>query len=579
MALSRSARTYVTLAVVVIFLAIAGFATFFLMNRYFGQQAQTTELRGRASIGPTGTATITLESKTMTRYVKDEFPVDIVLDTGNTAVTGAGLRVSYTATGTTPGLQVVDADSNTGNGTQLISFASQNLPGCTESFNSVSKEGADRYHIDFGVTCPQGYNSNGKKIVATILFRANAAGSFTIDHDPSKAIVTRQSDGNDTLTTIPAITVSVLADTAAPLVEFTTDSLITNTDGKLATNSARATFNWKGTEQPPRETDTVLLDQYIEYQSKLNAAAWPTVWTKGSPTVTLQNLAHNITTGHTVQVRGRDRNNNISTIISKNFLVDLTPTISSIAPTHAAGGQEITITGFNFGPTKGTVKFGTVSQGTTNITTWTDERIVVKVPATANGGTVQVAGLSRPLSNAVAFNLDTNVRIVMNIQGWGQDRGPRKVDVVVSKGTYEARFVGLDATWSAADSAYVVVTPALTDTGLLTGTGYVVSVKPESRLRKRFTGITVTRGTQIAVVKKAAADLMKVGDVNGDNKITILDFGDMVRPENKFTIDGTPIDTTTRKYDLNGDGKLTIADISLLLTNYTQLETPGDAEK
>lgn len=578
MAMSRSARTYLTLGIVVVFLAIAGAATYFVMTRYFGQDAESTELRGRASVGPTGTASITLETKGTTRYLRDEFPVDIVLNTGNKQVTGGGLRVSYTAPGTTAGLDVVDADPTRG-GAQIISFASQNLEGCSEQFNTVSREAATgRMHIDFGFTCPNGYNSNGNKIIATILFRANTAGTYTLDHDPSKAIITDKDTGNDTLTTIPALTLTIAADSAAPLVELTTDTLITRTDGKFATNSASVIFNWKGTEQPVRADDTVLLDQYIEYQYKMDAAAWPTTWTKGQLSATVPNLTHNITTGHTFQVRGRDRNNNISTIVSKNFLVDLTPTISSIAPTHAAGGQQITINGFNFGPTKGTVRFGTVVVGTTAIPTWTDTRIVVTVPATANGGTVQVVGVGRPVSNTIAFALDTNLKIVMNMQGLGQDRGAKKVDVVVSKGTYEARFTGLDATWSTADSAYVVVTPALPDTGLTTAATYVVSVKEQSRLRKKFTAVTITRGAQSVLVKKAAADLQKVGDVNGDNKITILDFSDMVRPGN-FTGLSNPVSESTRKYDLNGDGSLTAADISLLLTNYTQLETPGDAEK
>lgn len=578
MAMARQTRTYFLIGTVLVFLAIAGAATFFVFNRFF-RQGETTELRGRASVGGAGTASITLETKSLTRYAKDEFPVDIVLDTGNTAVSAVALGLSYTSAGTTPELEVVDADP-TRAGAQIISFVSQNMVGCSDQINQVAREtaGERRVFIDFGATCTgaEGYNSNGKKIIGTILFRANSAVTKTIEHDPTKAIVTRKSDGLDTLNAIPHITVTVLADTQAPLVEFAGDSLATRADGKFATNSANVTFTWKATEKPDRADDTTLLDQYVDFQYRFDAAAWPTTWVK-EKTIT-RAFAHNVVAGHTIYVRGRDRNLNVSAPISKNFLVDLTPTISNIEPTHAAGGAQIAINGFNFGVTKGTVYFGTAAVTTTNIISWTNEKIIVKVPATA-GTTVRVQPPApQPTSNSVAFNLDTTLRIVMNLQGLGQDRGPKKVTVVVSRGTYEQRFTGLDAAWSGADAAYVVTTPPLADTGLVTATNYVVSVKETSRLRKRFATVTVTRGSQNPLVKKVAADVMKVGDVNADNKISVLDFSDMVRPGN-FTGLSTTVTTANGKYDLNGDGALTAADISLLLTNYTQLETLGDAEK
>jgi hypothetical protein len=594
--MARRTRTFLLIGAV-IFLAIAGVATFLVLNRFF-QRGESTEVRSRASVGSSGTASITLETKSLTRYVKDEFPVDIVLDTGNTAVSAVALGLSYTSSGTTPELEVEDADGIR-SGIQIISRISQNMPGCTEQINQVAREtaGERRVFIDFGATCTStdGYNSNGKKVIATIVFKANSAIVKTLEHDPTKAIVTRKNDGLDTLNAIPHITITIAADTQAPIVQLTGDSLVgrrqgtlldlnkqtllpeeNNSDVTYSTNSANVRFDWNGTEQPPRADDTALLDQYVEFQYRFNDQAWPATWVK-EKTFT-RAFGHNITTGHTIYVRGRDRNNNISAPVSKNFLVDLTPRIFGIDPTHAAGGAQIVINGFNFGATKGSVLFGAAVVTGADIISWADQRIVVKVPGTAGTSVAVQPPAPRPVSNSFSFNLDTTLRLVMNLQGLGQDRGAKKVDIVISRGTYEQRFSGVDATWSAADAAYVVVTPPLTDAGLTTGTNFVVSVKATSRLRKRFTAVPVTRGTQNALVKKVVSDALKVGDVNNDNKISILDFSDMVRPGN-FTGLSTAVTAANAKYDLNGDGALTAADIALLLANYTQLETLGDAEK
>ncbi len=578
MPLSRRVRTYLTLGVIVAVLAIGGLVTFFVMNRFF-QPGQTTEIRGRASVGAAGTATVTLKTGSNTRYVKDEFPVDIVLNTGNTAVSAVALGLNYVSAGTTPDLEVVDTDT-TRSGIQIQSKVLQNMPGCADQINEVSREasGERRVFIDFGATCASGagYNSNGEVVIATIVFRANAAAERIIQHDPTKAIVTRKSDGNDTLNAIPSITIKISADAQPPVVQFTTNTLTTQADGKLATKSANVNFNWKGTENPQRAADTVGLANAVEFQYRFDAAGWPAAWT--TDTSVTASLTHNITTGHTIYVRGRDKIGNISTEISQNFLVDLTPTITSIVPTHAAGGQQITIHGFNFGSTKYLVYFGTAYVQTTSLPLWTDETIVAIVPATANGGTVHVLPSGRPASNKVSFALDTNLKIVMNLQGIAQDRGVKKLAVTVTRVNYEQKFTNLDATWNGTENAYVVVTPPLTDNANLITAYYSVSVKETSRLRRLFTNVYLTRGSQNAVSKKAATDLMLVGDVNGDNKITILDFSDMVK-EGNFVGLSNAIKDTTRKYDLNGDNFLTAADISLLLTNYTKLETPGDAEK
>ena len=85
------------------------------------------------------------------------------------------------------------------------------------------------------------------------------------------------------------------------------------------------------------------------------------------------------------------------------------PVISSLSPTSGASGTPLTITGSNFGSTKGTstVKFGTVVASTTS---WSSTSIVATVPSgLANGAVNVVVTVSGAESNAVAFTVTNPV--------------------------------------------------------------------------------------------------------------------------------------------------------------------------
>ncbi|MBM2813596.1 MAG: hypothetical protein HW421_358 [Ignavibacteria bacterium] len=80
------------------------------------------------------------------------------------------------------------------------------------------------------------------------------------------------------------------------------------------------------------------------------------------------------------------------------------PKISSINPTSAQIGDEITITGSGFGATQGTsiVSFGAITA--TNYTSWSATEIKVKVPVGASSGKLSVTANSQK-SNEVDFTL------------------------------------------------------------------------------------------------------------------------------------------------------------------------------
>jgi hypothetical protein len=152
-------------------------------------------------------------------------------------------------------------------------------------------------------------------------------------------------------------------------------------------------------------------------------------------------------------------------------------------PTHGAVGTDVTITGTGFGADKGTVKFGDTAA--TDIESWADAKIVVKVPAeaktaevvvTAGGkegkdqkiGTFTVDAAAKPGLNPTHGAVGTDVTITGT--GFGADKGT-------------VQFGGIAATditkW--ADTKIVVIVPARAKSG-----NVVVEVRGKGRIVGTF---------------------------------------------------------------------------------------------
>jgi hypothetical protein len=86
------------------------------------------------------------------------------------------------------------------------------------------------------------------------------------------------------------------------------------------------------------------------------------------------------------------------------YLTVVYPTITSVSPTTVLPGQELTITGTNFGTTAWAVMFGTLEGFW--ITSWSNTQIVVTVPATAQSGPVSVITASQVQSNSVNLTVE-----------------------------------------------------------------------------------------------------------------------------------------------------------------------------
>jgi uncharacterized protein (TIGR02145 family) len=81
--------------------------------------------------------------------------------------------------------------------------------------------------------------------------------------------------------------------------------------------------------------------------------------------------------------------------------------IESISPSSAYVGDEITISGFGFGSTRGTSVVSFKSKDASEYTSWSDSEIKVKVPKGAKTGKVYVT-VKGQLSNEVDFTVSTN---------------------------------------------------------------------------------------------------------------------------------------------------------------------------
>jgi hypothetical protein len=205
------------------------------------------------------------------------------------------------------------------------------------------------------------------------------------------------------------------------------------------------------------------------------------------------------------------------------FTVTVPPGITSLSPTSGPVGTSITITGTNFGATKGasTVTFnGTAATPTS----WSATSIVAPVPSGAATGSVvvTVGGLA---SNAVTFT----VRVPPAITNLSPTSGPTGTAVTISgssfgstKGSSTVTFNGTTATptsWSA--TSIVVPVPAGAATGNVVVTvnslasntiTFTVTVPSPS-----ITSLSPTSGTEGAVITIAGANF---GATQGTSTVT-----------------------------------------------------------
>jgi hypothetical protein len=186
--------------------------------------------------------------------------------------------------------------------------------------------------------------------------------------------------------------------------------------------------------------------------------ATPTSWSNTSIVVPVPSGA---TTGNIVVTVGGLASGGVT------FTVTVAPSITSLSPTSGAVGTSVTVTGTNFGATKGTstIKFN----GTTATpTSWSNTSIVVPAPSGATTGSVVVT-VSALASNGVTFT----VTVPPSITSLSPTSGTVGTAVTITgtnfgatQGTSMVKFNGTTATptsWS--NTSIVAPVPSAATTG------------------------------------------------------------------------------------------------------------------
>ena len=192
-----------------------------------------------ASANSVGAATLSVSPTTQSVVVGDTFMVNILLDTQGTAVDGVDIRyLNYNPSL----LQVQDVDANKA-GTQIA-------PGTLMSSTLANTVDTTQGRVNLSqIISAGGTKYTGSGVLATITFRAIAAGTANVSFDYTASNTTDSNvaaAGTDTLTGVTngsyTVRTVIISDTTAPLVSITAPANNATVSGQVPL-SAQASDN------------------------------------------------------------------------------------------------------------------------------------------------------------------------------------------------------------------------------------------------------------------------------------------------------------------------------------------------
>ncbi len=527
------------------------------------------DMRNRAST-PTGTAEIILSPTTHQYYVGDYFRLDMMLNTGGKAISGAGFRLSYPFTTDVPGIDVLD-NNTTATGKQIQSFSATLDPDLITNVNVVTQYPTTNGAVDIDFSAvtstAEGYSNTSGQKFAQINFLANRVGTYLIQHDTQRSQITDKVTGLDVLKTIDPVTITVATETETPLI-----ALASTIDENGTTTDADVSFSFSASDRPIRQANVFTpLTWTYTFDAQVAGAYIPFA---GGSAVISKTLNHG---AHTLTISVKDPEGNIATSL-RHFSVDATPHITAITPSEGTAGAQILLTGSNLLGT--IVKFGTVAVATADYVSRSNTQMIVKVPEGA-GNDVKVVNATNTslVSNSISFTPRTRLGILVQLQGISADKGAKvATKTVVTCGTFTETFTDKSLVWNSASSAYYFNELFPATSVVPNSSTCTISIKETSRLRKKFSGITLAPGITNIITKNTATDMLKVGDFDTNNILELQDYGLLMANFSMTSGLTIPATTGNNKYDLNGDAQISINDIALLLTNLTALQKIGDPE-
>jgi len=111
--------------------------------------------------------------------------------------------------------------------------------------------------------------------------------------------------------------------------------------------------------------------------------------------------------------------------------------------------------------------------------------------------------------------------------------------------------------------------------GVESGT-YDLYVKADSYLTKKFASAQFDRANVVLDYSVDERHVLRAGDVDDNNKITIEDISRLLTFYTDFSVEVDPTNENMVKSDLNKDGAITIQDPALFGINWSDFEVEGD---
>ena len=153
---------------------------------------QSQQIKEKAAT-PTGTVKVFLSPETKTVQVGQTFSVNILLDTADRYISAITFDLSYPYDGDSPPIAATDIQVSS----DLVVNGNWNFP-----IKMVdSKNQLVQIRIGGLNSSTQGYKTSGEEVIATINFKAQAAGSINLTFNPTTTKATDKSTGDDILLT------------------------------------------------------------------------------------------------------------------------------------------------------------------------------------------------------------------------------------------------------------------------------------------------------------------------------------------------------------------------------------------
>ena len=594
---------------ILFFLVFAVFLTVVLVK-------QRQDIRKRAST-PLGTVTMSLSTVESNYFVGETIPVQVTFQTSSAVLSGFSLLI----TGDTNDFDFVSPTGGALSGSDIAFFVNPSFPNNSAWSTAINKsliEGTiaklkfAEFDLSTTGTIMTGSAMRGTFYVKPKRVPVSLQLALTPDIVDSK--ITDKNTGLDILRTPTVYTITIRNDTTPPTTPSVSDG------GQFTSLASQLHASWTSSDAE---------SGIVEYQYAIGTAidtephrtdvvSWTSVGT--GVEVTKTGLSLTSGTMYFFSVKAKDRLGNWSAVgFSDGIKVDTSiptlPTVTDDGDTtvvtnqlHASWSSNDTQSGIT--EYKYAVGTGiTTESERTNVVGWTSEGVntsVTKTGLTLTLGTMYYfsvqarngAGLWSDIgySNGIRV-IATTFSFGVKFQGIATANKTKVLTVTFRNGAISYPF---DVTLTSG-SGGVFSTPStapVTLTGVPTGQSYEILIKDKTQsgttsrsnhLKKNMTknpDLTITPFLISAGVNAAPATwttdvskILRAGDVNGDNVLTIDDINMIISKYTDFSVpvvDSPDPAVDTRNRDINSDNFITMEDISLTLTNYTDLTISGD---